>query len=179
PIDAPSVGPPGGAIAGNVYSVTVTDQAGVELAIAPCDGCLSFSMRAPDGTDTAKLEVFSGGTWLDMDTLPVGIVSMFQSNPTTLGDIAVVTASNVGPGSPGPGSSESVLGLPGVAPPGIDPVIIFGVGAVALWLLVFGFIVWQRVRPAPSPSPPARGHRNRSPAKQRPPRRPGPGSDNS
>jgi len=171
PVDAPAVAPPGGAIAGNVYRVSVTDQAGVELGVATCDGCLSFSMRAPDGTDaSATLERFSGGAWANMETLPVGIVSMYQSNPTGLGDIAVVTASNAGPGSSG-----SVQ--PGVAPSGIDPVVFFGVGAVALWLLVFGFIVWQRVRPAPVPSPAGRSARNRIPSKQRPPRRPGSGSD--
>jgi hypothetical protein len=169
PVEPPAAAPPNGTIAGNVYEVSVSDQAGTALAIAPCDGCLSLSMRAPQGTDAANLWRFAGGTWTQMDTLPVGVISMFQSNPTALGDVAVVTAGSstpTGPGTP--------------TPPGIDPVVVFGVGAVSLWLLVFGFIVWQRARPAPRPGVPARGQRGGIPSKQapskpRPPRRPGSG----
>jgi uncharacterized RDD family membrane protein YckC len=141
-------------------------------------------MRAPLGIDTATLQRFAGGTWIEMDSLPVGIVSMFQSNPTALGDIAVVTVAGVGLHTPGPGAPGPDLGASG-----IDPVVIFGVGAVALWLLVFGFVVWQRVRPAPAPGLPARGTSKgvpskqaptkQAPTKQRPPRRPGPGRDKS
>jgi len=175
PVDPPGAAPPNGTIVGNVYEVSVTDQAGTELAIAPCDGCLSLSMRAPDGTDTANLMRYAGGAWVQMDTLPVGVISMFQSNPTALGDIAVVVAGGpTATGGTGPGAP---------AAPGIDPVVFFGVGAVALWLLVFGFIVWQRVRPAPQPGMPARGQRThipskQAPSKQRPPRRPGSGREN-
>jgi hypothetical protein len=170
PVEPPAVAPTGGTIAGNVYAVSVTDQAGAALAVATCDACLSLSMRAPEGTDTAILMRFAGGTWSAMDTLPVGAVSMFQSNPTALGDIAVVvTGGPTGPGTP--------------TAPGIDPVVIFGVGAVGLWLLVFAFIVWQRVRPAPQPGVRARGRRRgipskQPPPKQRPPRRPGSGRPN-
>lgn len=179
PVEPPAVAPADGTIAGNVYEVSVTDQAGTTLAVAACDGCLSLSMRAPEGTDTATLMRFTGGAWADMDTLPVGLVSMFQSNPTALGDIAVVVAG-------GPTSSGLEFGLgtkePDLGTSGIDPVVIFGVGALLLWLLVFGFIVWQRVRPAPPPGLPARGTRKgipskQPPAKQRPPRRPGSGRD--
>jgi hypothetical protein len=174
PVEAPALAPPGATIVGNVYAVSVTDQSGTDLAVAPCDGCLSLSMRAPEGTSADTLERFAGGTWTVMDTLPVGVVSMFQSNPTGLGDIAVVlTGTPTASGAPGPGTS---------AAPGIDPVVIFGVGAVALWLLVFGFIVWQRLRPASAPGLPARGSRKgipskQPPSKQRPPRGPGTGRD--
>lgn len=171
-VEPPAVAPSNGTIVGNVYQVSVTDQAGTALAVAPCDGCLSLSMRAPEGTDVATLMRFAGGAWTGMDTLPVGVVSMYQSNPTALGDIAVV-----GAGTP------TASGVPGpdIGGGGIDPVVIFGVGAVLLWLLVFGFIVWQRVRPTPTPSP-ARGSRKgipskQAPSKQRPPRRPGSGRE--
>jgi hypothetical protein len=175
PVEPPAVAPADGTIAGNVYDVLVTDQAGTALTVATCDSCLSLSLRAPEGTDSATLMRFAGGTWANMDTLPVGTVSMFQSNPTALGDIAVVaggTPTESGSGAPGRGLGAS----------GIDPVVIFGVGAVLLWLLVFGFIVWQRVRPAPPPGLPAGGNRKgipskQPPAKQRPPRRPGSGRD--
>jgi hypothetical protein len=179
PVEPPDVLPPAGSIAGNVYDVSVADQAGTALAVATCDGCLSLSIRAPLGTDTATLQRFAGGTWTEMESLPIGVVSMFQSNPTALGDIALVTAAGSGLHTPGPGASGPDLGANG-----IDPVVIFGVGAVALWLLVFAFVVWQRVRPAPPPGLPARGSRKNAPSKQaptkpRPPRRPGPGRDKS
>lgn len=164
-VDAPPEPPTGGSIAGNVYEVSVTDQAGTPLAVAACDGCLSLSMRAPDGTGDASLQRYAGGSWIDLQTLPVGVQSMFQANPTALGDIALV--------SPAAGS-----GTPGLGENGIDPAVLFGVGAIALWLLVFAFVVWQRVRPAPPPGLPARGKGKGIPSKQRPPRRPGSGSRN-
>jgi hypothetical protein len=178
PVEPPDVLPPSGSIVGNVYDVSVTDQAGTALAVASCDGCLSLSMRAPLGIDSATLERFAGGTWTEMDSLPVSIVSMIQSNPTALGDIALVTVAGSGLHTPGPGSGSDV------GASGIDPVVVFGVGAVALWLLVFAFVVWQRVRPTPPPGLPARGSRKgvpskQAPTKQRPSRRPGAGRDKS
>ena len=170
-IDAPPT-QPNGTIAGNVYSVDVTDQAGAPLAIATCDRCLSLSMRAPQGTDVAIVELFANGAWKELDTLPVGIVSMYQVNPTVLGVIAVVT-----PSSNQPGASGQAFGPLQPAATGIDPLIIFGVGAVLLWLLVFAFIAWQRLRPAPLPGA-AGGTGGRRPSKQRPPRRPGSGRNN-
>jgi hypothetical protein len=181
PIDAPAP-PSGGSIAGNVYRVLVTDQAGTLLNIAACDGCLTLSMRAPQGTDTATIERYANGAWTAMETLPVGIVSIFQTDPTVLGDIAIITGAPAQPGSSGAQGTEGP-GTPTPLPPtggpfGIDPLIIFGVTAVVLWLLVFGFIVWQRVRPAPPPGAPVKRARDRIPPKQRPPRRPGSGRPN-
>jgi hypothetical protein len=117
-----------------------------------------------------------------METLPVGIVSIFQTDPTVLGDIAIITGAPAQPGSSGAQGTEGP-GTPTPLPPtggpfGIDPLIIFGVTAVVLWLLVFGFIVWQRVRPAPPPGAPVKRARDRIPPKQRPPRRPGSGRPN-
>ena len=158
PVEAPPP-PPGGTIAGNVYEISVTDQAGAPLSIAPCDGCMTLSMRAPEGFDNATLERYDNGTWTAFETLPVGVVSMFQANVTALGDIALIAQG----AAPGPGGSTS----------GIDPVVFFGVGAVALWLLVFAFIAWRRLRPDPIPAAASRGRT--IPSKQRPPKRPGSG----
>jgi hypothetical protein len=158
PIDAPAP-PSGAAIAGNAYRVLVTDQAGTVLNIAACDGCLTLSLRAPQGTVTATIERYANGAWTEMETIPAGIVSVFQSDPTALGDIAMITG----------GATPSA---------GIDPLIIFGVTAIVLWLLVFGFIVWQRVRPAPPPGSPVKRARARLPSKQRPPSRPDSGRPN-
>jgi hypothetical protein len=158
-IEPPPEAPQAGAIAGNVYRFAVTDQAGTALAVAACDGCLSLQLRGPDGTGDGGLQLYTAGAWTDMQTVPAGVVDQFQANPTALGDIAIVTAGGAAPTASG-----------------IDPVVIFGVGALALWLLVFAFIVWQRVRPAPVPGTRGRGARTGHPSKLRPPRRPGSGS---
>lgn len=151
-IEAPTP-PAGGSIAGNVYRFAVTDQAGTPLTLKACDGCVSLSMRAPDGTTDAILKRFVDGAWTDLETLPVGVVSMYQTNAKALGDIAVVVG-----GSPGP------------AGPGLDPLIPVAVGALLLWLLVFGFVVWRRTRPLPPPGMPARrgGIPSKRPGRRRP-----------
>jgi hypothetical protein len=155
PVDPPAVAP-GGAIAGNVYRFVVTDQAGAPLAIKACDGCLSLSMRAPDGTGDATIERFAGGAWEDVETLPVGIVSSFQTNPTALGDLAVVVAAPV-------------------AQPGPDLVLILGAGAVVALVggLAFLFFFVKPGGTAPPPRPVA-GSRS-VPSKHKGPRRPPPG----
>ena len=164
PIEAPPP-PADGVIAGNVYALAVTDQTGAPLTATQCDGCLSLSMRAPEGTDTGTLERYDNGTWTALETLPVGVVSMFQANVAALGDVAVIVKGSSTPGGGGPGGA------------GIDPVVLFGVGAVGLWLVVFAFIAWRRVRPDPVP---ARASRNKGiPSKQRPPKRPGSGRTSS
>ena len=170
PIEAPEP-PAGTTIAGNVYRILVTDQAGTTLAIASCDGCISLSMRAPDGTGDGTIRRSVNGTWAELQTLPVGIVSMFQTNPTALGDLAVIV-----PGSPaaasGPGASGAYGPLVIPTTPGLDPLVVFGVGALVLWLVVFGIVVWSRIRPLPAPGGAAGKPRSRTPATQKPPKRP-------
>lgn len=154
PVEA-SAPPASGSIAGNVYRFSVTDQVGTPLALKACDGCVSLSMRAPDGTTDAILKRFVDGAWADLETLPVGVVSMYQTNAKALGDIAVIAAGSSAP-----------------AGPGLDPLIPVAVGALLLWLLVFGFVVWRRTRPLPPPGMPARNARGRVLSKQPGKRRP-------
>jgi hypothetical protein len=153
PIEAPST-PAGGPIAGNVYRFSVTDQAGTALEIKACGGCLSLSLRAPDGTGEATIERFADGAWEDVLTVPLAIVSMFQANPTALGDLAVVE------GPPGPADQSGL---------GVNAPWILGGGAVVA--LIAGIVLlFFFVKPigGTTPAPPAERPR-RVPSKQKSP----------
>jgi len=155
PVDAPPP-PDGGTIAGNVYRFSVTDQAGAPLSVRACDGCLSLSLRAPDGTGEATLKRYADGAWQDVETNHAGILNSFQTNATAMGDYAVIAV------------TEEAVGL--------DPLIVGGLALVGV-LLVLGAFLLFRVRPAtPAPSPEAR---TRIPSKRKAPRKPPQGRSRS
>jgi hypothetical protein len=153
-VEAPAP-PSGGTIAGNVYRFSVTDQAGAALSVHSCDGCLSLSLRAPDGTGEAVLKRYADGAWQDVDTNHAGILNSFQTNATDMGDYAVIEITDQGPG--------------------IDPLVVGGLVVVAV-LLVLGAFLLIRVRPAPAPEPAPRA---RVPSKRKAPRRPPQGRSRS
>jgi hypothetical protein len=158
PIEPPAV-PLVGAIAGNAYRFSVTDQSGQPLRIKPCQGCISLVLRVPDGTGDAAIKRFSDGAWQDVDTIHAGITGTYQTNPTALGDMAVIAGAPVGPA--------------------VDPLLVGG--GVAL-LAVVGIIAFILFRFQPTPRPPTRGSAapipKRVPSKKRSPRRPPPGRPN-
>jgi hypothetical protein len=156
PIEPPPV-PAGSSIAGNVYRISVTDQAGNPLAIKSCEGCISLTLRAPDGVEAATIKRFANGAWTDVQTLHAGTLALYQANPTVLGDYAVITVPASGPG----------------------PIVIVGgtmlAGLVLLGLFVYfrmrrnraqAALVDRRRRPGTSQIP------SRVPSKRRAPRRP-------
>ena len=134
PIDAPAQ-PVGGTIAGNVYRFSVTDQSGTELAITPCDGCISLVMRAPDGVGVASIQRFADGAWQEVETLHAGMVSLYQTNPKALGTYAVIAMDEPAEG--------------------IDPAVFAG-GAIALLLFLGVLFLLFRVKQAPA-GPPSGG----------------------
>jgi hypothetical protein len=154
PIEPPGQ-PEGGRIAGNVYRFSVTDQAGTPLAIRPCEGCISLVMRAPDGVGAASIRRFADGAWQEVESLHAGIVGLYQTNPTVLGDYAVIELDE--------------------APVGLDPLILVG-GGIALVLVAGAVLVLLRVKPAPAETPSRAA--SRVPSKRKPGRRPRPGRPN-
>ena len=168
PIEPPPP-PDGGTIAGNVYRFSVADQAGTQLAIVTCDGCISLVMRAPDGVGVASLQRYADGAWHPVETLHAGMVAAYQTNPTTLGVYAVIAM------------EEPAAG--------IDPVVIVG-GAIALVLVAGAAFLLFSVKQAPTgPSGTGRGSGGQSggssgrqpsgiPSKRKPGRRPTPGRSN-
>lgn len=156
PIEPPAA-PAGSSIAGNVYRIVVTDQAGNPLAIKPCEGCISMTLRAPDGVEAATIKRFAAGAWIDIETLHAGVLAMYQANPTAVGDYAVITVADAGPG----------------------PIVIVGATVLAALLLV-GLFVYLRMRRARARAVPIIRRRrsgtlqipSRVPSKRRAPRRP-------
>lgn len=146
PIDPPAV-PAGGQIAGNVYRISVTDQAGAAVAIKPCDGCISLVMRAPeDSTGEARLQRYTDGAWSDVETVHAGTLGMYATNPIALGDYAIVSGGS--PGGPGNG-----LGTPEPGVLAMDQVVVAGAAAVILVLLFVAAVVVRGRRPSkPAPS---------------------------
>jgi hypothetical protein len=110
PVPPPPIAP-AGQIAGNVYSITVKNQAGAELTATPGSRA-SIVMRAPQGIAVATIERFADGAWQPIDTAPE-TSGMFLAIVTDFGDFALVA-----PASP-PSPGTSVALLPG--PPGTGP----------------------------------------------------------
>jgi hypothetical protein len=135
----PPGAPPDGQLAGNVYRFAVTDQAGSPLAIRTCDGCISLSLRAPDGIGAARLQRFSSGAWVDAETSHA--LGLYSTNPVSLGEYAIVTGGSGGSGDDG----GLVLGLP------FDQVVVAGGAAVILVVLFAAALLVRRRDPAPAP----------------------------
>ena len=126
PVEAPAA-PPGEAIAGNAYAITVTNQDGTPLLVGSCTECLTLSLRAPEGSEGVTIRRFSGGTWQEIETVHAGLVDAYQANVTALGTFAMI-------GEPGAASD-------------IDPTLLVGGGVVAL-LLIGGVLLFFKVAPA-------------------------------
>jgi hypothetical protein len=170
PVEAPAVGA-GGQIAGNVYRFSIVDQNGAAVVVRPCEGCISLVMRGPDDmTGEARLQRYADGTWTDIETIHAGIVGMYATNPTALGDYAIV-AGGIGVPTGGPGESPR----PGLgSEPALEGVVV-AVGAVVILGLLFAAALVLRRRPAPVAAP----SRTRPvPSKRRrPPKQPSGGPD--
>jgi hypothetical protein len=122
PIEPPPA-PAGSSIAGNVYRISVTDQARNPVAIKSCEGCISLALRAPDGVEAATIKRFANGAWTDVQTLHAGNFAIYQANPTALGDYAVISVPDSGPG----------------------PIVIVG-GTILGAVLLIGLFVYLRIR---------------------------------
>jgi len=93
-------------------------------------------LKAPEHTADARVMRFAAGAWAEVETIQSGI-GIYQTNPTALGDYAVVERTGTGPG--GPDASPDVL------------LLVLG-GGIALVLAAFIALLFLRARP---PRPPA------------------------
>ena len=160
PVNPPTVAA-GGQIAGNVYRFTVADPNGQQLAIKPCDGCISLVMRAPESlTGDARLQRFADGEWTEIETVHAGILGMYSTNPTVLGDYAIVTG-----GGGGGGIVEPEQGL------AVESYIVVG-GAAVILVLFFAAALLLRRRQPPAAAP---ARARPIPSKRKRPTRPPPG----
>ena len=149
PIEPPPA-PTGWSIPGNVYRFSVTDQAGTPLPIKRCDGCVSLTLRAPDGVEAATMKRFADGSWNDVETLHAGIVAMYQTNPTVLGDYTVITVAAGGP----------------------DPILVVVGTAIVVLILAGAFLLFRTRREPAAPVVRRRGGSSGPGARPGPPRVP-------
>jgi len=145
PVEATSL-PTDGHIAGNVYRITVVNQAGIAATALP-SASVSIVLRAPDQlTTVATISLDKAGTWQPLKTDAAGPGATFISVVTEFGDFAVTLP---GPaGSPGPTTTTTPEGSPlsGTSAPtasglggpgsggGIPQVTIIAIAAIAIVL---------------------------------------------
>lgn len=167
PIEQPAL-PVEGSILGNVYRFSVTDDSGATVPLKECKGCISVVLRAPDAAGTAAIQRLSGGTWTAVATVPAGILATYSTNPTALGDFAVV-----GGGASAPGGSPDVS------------LIMIGLGLAFLGIIVVGLLFLRGQASGANPDPARRAapvglgiepRGRRLPSKRRRARRPSDGS---
>lgn len=120
--DITPIPPPGqpaeGHISGNVYRISVTNQAGTPVT-APTAAQVSIVMRAADSQLTNGVVArFVNGTWEQLETAPAGLGGTFLAVVTEFGDFAVL-APQGGTGessSPGAPTESAASVLPTIAP---------------------------------------------------------------
>jgi hypothetical protein len=101
----PTAQPTAGHIAGNVYRITITTQAGVRVT-APPSAEVTVVLRAPDVTATqGTVALLSKGVWQPLKTDAAGLGASFVTVVTSFGDFALLEP---GPGPSGLGPSGLV-----------------------------------------------------------------------
>ncbi len=95
-------------VAGNVYRIAVTDQAGVPLG--PTTGTLwTVVLRAPGGVTDATVGRFSTGAWAPLATSTPSQPGIFLANASSLGDFAILVPAAGGPFGLDPGITAAAL----------------------------------------------------------------------
>jgi hypothetical protein len=158
----PPAAPENGQIAGNVYRVTVTDQAGTALRVR-AGTTLTVVLRAPCAVPDARIGTFTGSTWQLLSTLSGGLPDLYAANITSVGDFTVV----VPPRAPvlATDCNAAASTSPGSVPispadggGGPDATLFAIIGIILGVALLAAYELWQRRRPAspPPPRPPSR-----------------------
>jgi hypothetical protein len=166
--------PASGQIAGNVYRISITNQAGVP-ATAPPEAYVSVVMRGPDGLLEATMERFKDGAWTELQTSHAGYTSGFLSIVTEFGDFALIAPGDGATATPSSTSSATLAtpngtsvptqvptATPGTEPGtggGPSPLLLILIGAGGVGVAGGVFLVYRSIsKPLP---PPRRGGRRR------------------
>jgi hypothetical protein len=168
PVEPASL-PSDGHIAGNVYRVTVVNQAGLAVT-APASASVSLVLRAPDATATeGTVSLLKDGTWQPLKTDAAGLGATFLVVVTEFGDFALMQTGPAPGGSGGPALTErpsGPLASGGPVPSDagglggdqrVPPVTIFAAAAIALvlaGLLASAFLPRRKPRGATRRPPP-------------------------
>lgn len=109
----PAVLPTSGHIHGNVYRISVTNQAGVELT-TPSRFKSSVTLRGPGHESDVTMERLTYEGWKPLKTTDAGFGQTFVAVVTAFGDFALVAP---GPGGPYPSPSPGVAGSGSIGSP--------------------------------------------------------------
>ena len=115
--DPAAVLPADGHIAGNVYRILVTNQAGVPLT-APASARVTIVLRGPETEPQVTMAQFGPDGWVPLETTDAGFGSTHLAVVTSFGDFTLIAP---GPGGPYPtaaGSASSSPAASGGANPG-------------------------------------------------------------
>jgi hypothetical protein len=93
------------AIAGNVYTFSVTDAAGAPIGIRP-EATVTIVVRASEPNLVAQIARFDGTDWVAMPTEYGGLPDLFAANITELGDFAVLVTDPSATGSVAPATAS-------------------------------------------------------------------------
>jgi hypothetical protein len=151
-VPPPPAQPTSGSIAGNVYRFAVTDESGAALTVTPAAGNRpTLTLRGPDGVTEGSIARLTPTGWQVLDTQHGGALAILSTNPTELGDFAVIV-----------GGSGAGLNL---------PLLVAAILAIAVPIAVVGFLIVRRQRSGRAERLIAEAARNRN---RIPSRRPGP-----
>jgi hypothetical protein len=112
---AADVQPVDGHIAGNVYRITVTDQAGNGLT-GPASARMTVVLRGPAEESIVSIEQRTFQGWRPLKTEDAGFGSTYLAVVTGFGDFALV-----GPGPSGPYGSQGAQGSASAGPSSSGP----------------------------------------------------------
>jgi hypothetical protein len=106
----PDAQPTDGHLAGNVYRILITTQAGVAVS-APASAEVSVILRSPDATATdATMARLVNGAWQPLDTAAPGAGATFVGVVTDFGDFALIESGPAASGLESPGASAAPSG---------------------------------------------------------------------
>jgi hypothetical protein len=109
----PAVQPASGAIDGNVYRVSVLNQAGV--AVSPLPGKqVTLALRDPGQYDLVTIALLAGGGWQPLPTVSAAVGGTYETTGlTAFGDFALVGSGSTG--TSGSGSAPSPFAIVTIA----------------------------------------------------------------
>ena len=144
----PPAQPPDGHISGNVYRISVKNQAGVPVT-APAAAQVSVVMRAADPQLLDGVVArFANGTWERLETAPAGLGGTFLAVVTQFGDFAVLapqggtgeSASPAVPTQAGASALPTTLPTPSPSPApspeAPQPITIFAAAGLAILVVL-------------------------------------------
>jgi hypothetical protein len=180
----PPAQPPSGVIAGNVYSISLTNQDGQPVT-GQASGGVTVELRGPHNLTTVTIERYANGAWTPIGGDSVGQPNMFTAVVTDFGDFAVVAPAGWSPAPDGGGGGGGQVGP--VAPAGgnptpttqgsgspagsssgdMTPLLVGGGVALVVVAAALGLLWYARREPGYAPRPPSNRQAPRPPVRRR------------